>query len=288
MPELCERQKGIVLLAAASVLWSSGGLLIKLIDWNTMSIVGARSLLALPVLLVVVRHPRFTWSRAQIGAALCCAATMILFVAATRMTTAANAILLQYTSPIYIALFGAWFLGERATFLDWITIAAVMAGMALFFLGQLTIAGAWGNVLAIASGVTMAWLAMFLRKQKHGSALESVMLGNIIAAIIGVPFMIGSAPRSAASWLGLILLGVFQLGLPYILFTTAIKHVAALEASLITVIEPILNPIWVLILVGEKPAPWTILGGMIVLGSITGRGILRAWGRGPAPSHAQG
>src|SRR5215831_14972662 len=135
MPELCERQKGIVLLAAASVLWSGGGLLIKLIDWNTMSIVGARSLLALPVLLVVVRHPRFTWSRAQIGAALCCAATMILFVAATRMTTAANAILLQYTSPIYIALFGAWFLGERATFLDWITIAAVMAGMALFFLG---------------------------------------------------------------------------------------------------------------------------------------------------------
>jgi len=288
MPELSERQKGIVLLAAASVLWSSGGLLIKLIDWNTMSIVGARSLLALPVLLVVVRHPRFTWSRAQIGAALCCAATMILFVAATRMTTAANAILLQYTSPIYIALFGAWFLGERATFLDWITIAAVMAGMALFFLGQLTIAGAWGNVLAIASGVTMAWLAMFLRKQKRGSPLESVMLGNIIAAIIGVPFMIRSAPRSPASWMGLILLGVFQLGLPYVFFTAAIKHVAALEASLITVIEPILNPIWVLILVGEKPAPWTILGGMIVLGSITGRGILRAWGRSPAPSHAQG
>ena len=163
-----------------------------------------------------------------------------------------------------------------------------MAGMGLFFLGSLTMAGAWGNLLAIASGVTMAGTAMFLRKQKDGSPLESVILGNIIAAVIRVPFVMGSAPGSSASWPGLLLLGLFQLGLSYVFFTAAIKHVPALDASLITVIEPILNPIWVLILVGEKPAPWAILGGVIVLGSITARGILRAWGRSPAPSHAGG
>jgi drug/metabolite transporter (DMT)-like permease len=282
MPEFSERQKGIIFLAAASVLWSTGGPLIKLVDWNIMAIAGLRSVIALPVLIAFVRRPRFTWTASQIGAALCYAVTVLLFVAATRMTTAANAILLQYTSPIYIALFGGWFLGERATRLDWVTIGAVLAGMALFFLDQLTMAGEWGNILAIASGLTMAWLAMLLRKQKQGSPIESVILGNAIAALAGIPFTLGAAPGSSASWLALLLLGVFQLGLPYILFTAAIKRVSALEASLVTVIEPILNPLWVLIVVGERPGPKAVLGGVIVLGSITARGILRAWdGRVP-------
>src|SRR5215472_16369035 len=106
MSELSERQKGIAFIVTASVLWSTGGPLIKLVDWNVMAIAGMRSIIALPVLLAIVRRPRFTWTGVQIGAAVCYAATVLLFVAATRLTTAANAILLQYTSPIYIALFG--------------------------------------------------------------------------------------------------------------------------------------------------------------------------------------
>jgi len=271
-----ERYKAIGFLVVTAILWSSGGLLIKWISWNPIAIAGTRSAIAALVLLVVLRRPHLTWSSTQIGGAIAYAVTVILFVSANKLTSAANAILLQYTAPIYTALFGAWFLGERATWLDWITIFAVIGGMVLFFLDDVTIGGFWGNVCAISSGVTFACFVLFMRKQKNDSPLESVLLGNILTALVGFPFMFEAMP-SASSWVGLILSGVFQLGLSHALYATAIKHVTALEAILISVVEPILNPLWVLLIMGEVPGPWALLGGFIVLVSVTIRHVVTAF-----------
>jgi drug/metabolite transporter (DMT)-like permease len=271
-----ERYKAIGFLIVTAILWSSAGLLLKMISWNPIAIAGMRSAIAAIVLLAFLRRPHITWSSAQIGGAIAYTVTVILFVSANKLTTAANAILLQYTSPIYVALFGTWFLGERATWLDWITIFAVIGGMVLFFLDDLTTGGFWGNVCAISSGVTFACLVLFMRKQKNDSPLESIFLGNILTALVGLPFMFKAMP-SASSWVGLILSGVLQLGLSHVLYSAAIKHVAALEAILISVIEPILNPLWVLLIMGEAPGPWALVGGLIVLASVTIRYVVTAF-----------
>jgi drug/metabolite transporter (DMT)-like permease len=270
-----ERRQAVILLIAAAVLWSTGGVLIKLVEWNPFAIAGVRSLIAAAVMIVVVRRPRITWSATQICCALAYAGTVVLFPAATKYTTAANAILLQYTAPVYIALFGAWFLGERARWLDWLTILIALGGMTLFLLDGLK-SGAWlGNGLGLLSAVSFATMVMLLRKQKDASP-GSVIVGNLFAALIGLPFVFGPLP-GAMSWLGLALLGVFQLAVPYLLYVRAIRNVTALEAVLIPVIEPILNPLLVMLWLGEKPSGLALIGGLIVLGAVTARGVVSAW-----------
>jgi drug/metabolite transporter (DMT)-like permease len=165
-------------------------------------------------------------------------------VVATKLTTAANAVLLQYTAPVYVAFLGAWFLGEHTRWFDWFTIVLVMGGMALFFLDTLTPGNLLGNVCAILSGIGFAFFVLFMRRQKNESPIETVILGNFFTGLIGIPFMFESMP-GPMSWLGLLFLGVVQLGISYALYSEAIRHVSALEAILIPGIEPILNPIWV-------------------------------------------
>lgn len=272
------RERSVGFLVAAACLWSMGGLFIKLVDWNPLAIAGARSAVAALFLLAVKRRPHFTWSWPQIGAALSYAAAVVLFVVATKLTTAANAILLQYTAPIYVALLGSWFLGERASVLDWGVILVVIAGFVLFFFDQLTPAGFWGNVCAILSGFTYAMLAVLLRKQKDGSPVESVVLGNLLAAAIGIPFVFAAVP-GLRDWGIVVFLGVVQLGLSYLLYSSAIRHVRAVDAILIVTIEPILNPLWVFLFLGEVPGRWSILGGLIILLTVTARGVVMARGR---------
>ena len=262
--------RAVGLMAAAALCWSLGGLLIKSVAWPPLAVAGGRGLIAAAFLAVFAPRFRFTWSAAQIGGAVAYAGTTILFVTANKLTTAANAILLQYTAPVWIALFGAWFLGERATRADWITIVVVFSGMALFFCDDLQFAGFAGNLVALASGVAFASMTLLLRKQKDTSAEESIFLGNLLAGVIGIPFMLSahSLPNTRG-WIALALLGVVQLGLSYLLYARAIRHVTALEAVLIPVIEPILNPIWVLLVIGERPGPLSLLGGVIVLSAVT-------------------
>ena len=221
-----------------------------------------------------VKKPKFTWSSIQIMGAIAYALTVILFVIANKLTTAANSILLLYTGPIYVALLSFWFLKEKITTIDWITILTVIGGMALFFMEKLSHDGLLGNVIAILAGISFAWLALCLRKQKDESPLESLILGNILTGIIGLPFIIDSGIPSQQSMIALIVLGVFQLGLPYILYSKAIKHVSALDAVLIPVLEPILNPIWVFLLLGESIGIWPMIGGAIIIIAITIRAIL--------------
>jgi drug/metabolite transporter (DMT)-like permease len=197
----------------------------------------------------------------------------VTFCAATKLTTAANAILLQYTAPVWVALFGAWFLGERTTRADWFTIAAVLAGMALFFADNLELANVLGNSLAVLSGLSFAGMTIALRRQKDTSASESIILGNLLAFAIGLPWIIGAPALTPGGWLALGLLGTVQLGVAYWLYARAIKHVTALEAVLIPVIEPILNPLWVLLATGEKPSRLALVGGVVVLTAITLRAV---------------
>jgi drug/metabolite transporter (DMT)-like permease len=273
-----KRKRALLLLLATAILWSTGGLLIKSVDWNPLAIAGMRSAIAGVVILLYIRRPHFSWSTAQIGGAITYAATVILFVAATKLTTAANAILLQYTGPIWVAIFGKSFLGEKTTRVDWVMIGAVIVGMALFFLDKLSSGGLLGNIVAIGSGVAFGWFILFMRKQKDDSTLETPLLGNAIAAVIGIPFMFGPTP-DLTGWTALVTLGVLQLGLSYTLFAAAVKHASALDSILVPTIEPLLNPIWVFFLLGERPGPWAMVGGAIVLAAVTARSVLMA--RGP-------
>ena len=270
-----QRTRALLLLVVTATLWSLGGLLIKSVNANPLAIAGTRSAIAIVMLLLVLKKPKLTWSFAQIGAALAYSATTILFVTATKTTTAANAIFLQSTAPIYVALLSAWLLKEKIKLLDWITVLSVMGGMSLFFLDNLSTAGIFGNLVAAASGISFAFFAIFMRMQKDGSPLESILLGNLLTAAIGLPFLSRSVPN-ATGWLCLVILGVVQLGIPYILYSKAIKHVTAMEAILIPVIEPLLNPVWVLLMLGEAPGPLSLIGGLIVLTAITVRCVLAA------------
>jgi drug/metabolite transporter (DMT)-like permease len=257
-------------MVAAALCWSLGGLLIKSVPWPPLAVAGGRGFIAAAFLAAFAPRFRFTWSAAQIGGAVAYAATTVLFVTANKLTTAANAILLQYTAPVWIALLGAWFLGERATRADWVTIALVFAGMGLFFCDDLRFSGIAGNLVALASGVAFASMTLLLRKQKDTSAEESIFLGNLLAGVIGLPFMLqGGLLPDVRGWVALALLGTVQLGLSYLLYARAIRHVTALEAVLIPVIEPILNPVWVLLALGERPGPLSLVGGVIVLGAVT-------------------
>lgn len=262
------------MLVLAALCWSLGGVLIKRVDWPPLAVAGGRGLIAAVFLAATTRGLRFTWSPVQVGASIAYALTTVLFVLANKLTTAANAILLQYTAPVWIALFGAWFLGERATRADWLTVGAVLGGLALFFADGLQLGGSAGNVFALASGVSFAAMILTLSRQKNsGPPVESIILGNLIAFVIGVPFMVSAPLPSTSGLVALGVLGVVQLGVSYWLYARALRHVTALEAVLIPVIEPILNPVWVLLALGEKPSPLALVGGGIVLIAVTLRAL---------------
>jgi len=276
-----QERRAVLFLLVCVIMWSTSGVLIKESSMGAMAIVGGRGAITAIVLAIYLRRPRWTWSVAQIGGALAYVVAVSTFVTATQLTSAANAILLQYTAPLWVALFGAWYLHERPAVIDYVTMALIGAGMLLFFGDKLTSDDMLGNVLAILSGVALAWMTIFMRKQKDGSPLEAMLLGNVLAALIGLPFLFASiftVPPSPLDWGILLFLGVFQLGLPFILFGYVIKRLAAMEIVLISTLEPILNPIWVFLINGETPGPMAMIGGAVVLLAALFRGFAGAGG----------
>lgn len=278
-------RRAIGQLVLAAVFWSLGGLLIKHVAWHPLAVAGGRGCFAAIFLYATNRNLRFHFSRAQVLGALGYAACTVTFCTATKLTTAANAILLQYTAPVWVALFGAWFLGERATRLDWITIFIVLAGMGLFLADGLAVGSIAGDLIALASGMFFAGMTLALRSQKSGSPVESIILGNLLAFVIGLPWIVTAGPLPPSGWIALVVLGTVQLGCSYWLYARAIRHVTALEAVLLPVIEPLLNPLWVLLALGERPSPLALVGGAVVLGAVIARALtgLRA---SPRPEFA--
>jgi len=270
------RGTAIASLALCAFLWSSAGVLIKLVEWDPFAIAGARSFVGFLTMLVFLRKPRFSFGIDQVMAAVCYSATMILFILANKMTTSANAVLLQYSEPVFIVILGRYLLpGEKTSVLDWFVIAGVLGGMVLFFFDDLDFRANAGNALAVVSGVTFALTAIFMRRQKAGRPADSFMLAHLLTLAVSVPFMLKAGLPSPSSAAGLALLGVFQMGIPSVLYGRGVAGVTAISVALITMLEPVLNPLWVALFFGEYPSARSILGGAIILGCVTVRTVLK-------------
>lgn len=267
------RKRAVLLLIITSILWSFGGIGIKLMSWNGFAIAGLRSLLAAAVILAVIRRPRLPRTPYQIAAILCYVGLVSLIVVSTKLTTAANAILLQYTAPVYSAVLGILVLKEPVRKKDVITILLIMSGLVIFLYDGLSGGRLLGNLRALGSGVCYGAMNVFMRKGGNSAPAENVFWGNIATFLIMLPLM--GKPEMTPVNIGMILfLGFIQLGLAYLLYTAAISHVNALEATVITVLEPILSPVWVMLFYGEIPSILTVIGGMIVLAAICGKEML--------------
>lgn len=262
-------------MVLCSLLWSTGGLLIKMVNWNAFAIAGTRSIISAVVLcLALGRVPR-RFSADSVIAAVSYAATMLLFVLANKMTTAAAAILLQYTYPVFVILFSGVLLKERVYWFDYLTVFGVFGGMCLFFGDGLGISINAGNLVALGSGVAFASTTLFMRRQKNAAPEDSFVLAHVITFVASIPFIFMSAPPTALGVAGLVLLGVVQIGIPSILYAAGISGIPAVSAVLITMLEPIMNPIWVALFYREIPSLFTILGGALILFFVVLRVFLR-------------
>jgi len=269
---------GVLAIATAAFLWSIGGLFIKVIDWNPIAIAGMRSLIASIVIFIYLKHPRINFSFPQIAAAVANSVTMLLFVSANKTTTAANAILLQYLAPIFTAFIGAILLKERIYKEHFVALPLVTGSMLIMFFDELNGGRLFGNVLALMSAVTFSFSFVFMRMQKDGSPLESMLLAHwltaavciIISSLLPLPHITLKSIASIA------VLGVIQIGVSAILFSIAIKRVSAVQANLIAVIEPVFNPMWVFLVIGENPGINTLIGGVIIILAVTMASIINA------------
>ena len=263
------------ILIIAALMWSLGGLFIKLVDLNPMAITGIRSLGAAVVLLIYIKKPKLYWNRYFFSGVLAYSMMVILYVISMRLTTAANAIFLEFTAPIYVVAFGYFLLNERINRFDIFAMVIIFLGMRLFFMDELSLYGFWGNILALLAGVCLALVTVLIRKEKE-SAFEIVFFGNALTTIICLPFIIqGFSSTTQVDWFIIFGLGIFQLGIPYLLYTTALKYVSALDAILVGMLEPVFNPIWVYIFVGEAMGEWAFVGAALVIIGTLGRVIIK-------------
>lgn len=261
----------------AALLFSTGGAVIKATDLTAWQVAGFRSAVAAAAVFLLVPAARrgWTWHVLPVGVAY--ATTLVLFVTANKLTTSANAIFLQSTAPLYVLLFGPLLLRERVGRRDLAFMAPVLLGMVLFFVGseapvQTAPNPPLGNLLAVMSGVTWAltivglrWLGS--RAGGEGSALPTVVAGNLIAFLACLPASLPVVNAGTGDWLAVGYLGVFQIGAAYLLLTAGVRHVPALEASVLLMLEPALNPVWAWMVHGETPGPWSIAGGVLILGA---------------------
>jgi len=264
---------GRLLIAAAALLWSTGGLAIKLVPLPAIGVVFWRSFLTAVFLILVLRPSAARWKRASLPTVAVYALMILSFVSATKMTTAANAIFLQYTGPLYVLLFAPLLLKEPFRRADAVAVIVALFGMSLFFVGRLDAGALAGNLMGVLSGVFFGWTVLFLRRDATRDAIASVLAGNLLAAAVALPLAWGRLGLDAKGLALVLFLGVVQMGVSYILFVKGLTAVPAAEASLIGMLEPMFNPLWAFLGLGEKPTPWALLGGAIVLLAVAGRTI---------------
>jgi DME family drug/metabolite transporter len=298
----------------AVFLWSTGGLFIKLTDLDAYQVTFFRSSLAAVTVLVATRKNGLRINVFGLICSLIYAALLILFVWATKHTTAANAIFLQYTAPIYILILGPFLIGEKFHLSDLWTVLFCLAGMSLFFVGKLEISAYQGNIAALGSGVLLGLYIMLLRHPRvqsgspksrpdradptlPGSAADlpqqtpkpfnpviTVIYGNLILAVATIPAGISAVPLlTFRDAFAVAFLGVVQIGIAYILFIRGVMAgTRPLDASIIGFIEPLLNPVWVFIFIGERPSNWALIGGGIIITTVVLHTLKRYRGRSVA------
>jgi drug/metabolite transporter (DMT)-like permease len=272
--KVSEHNKGILAVFFTAILWSSGGLFIKLITLTPMQISFFRCLIAAVVFALLFRTKILRLNALALVNSFAYAAVLILFVIATKTTTAANAIFLQSTAPIYVLIFEPIITKTKLQRINVITISVTFFGMILFFMGDITPRHIEGNIIALLAGIAFAWFFLGMRKNDKQFGEASIFYGNIIVAIFSIPFITDISYVSFSDLWMLMFLGVFQIAFAYALFSYGLKRIMAVEASIISMFEPVLNPIWVFIGYGEKPGFWAIVGGVIIITAVTARTLV--------------
>ena len=277
------QRTSIIFLILAPIFWSTSSLLIKTVSWNSWAIAGWRSLISAFFLWfcfskVYPRSFKFDWSKTNLAVALFYSAFGTLFAVSVKLTTAANAILMQYTSPIYIAFLAPLFLKEKTPGRDWIFVGIMVLGMSLFFMNDLEVGGGRNDLLGLIAGMGggLCWavVVMLLKHQgSEGIPLSGLVLGNFITCIYCFPAMISVDFLDMGQMVYVAALAIISLGLGYIFYLLAVGQVTALEAAMIPAIEPLLNPTWTFLFLGEVPGRWTVVGGAMVLATV----LVRAW-----------
>jgi len=262
-------------VAAAALLLSSAGLFIKVLNLGAFQINFYRSLVAASTIALALRLRRqpipFRLDPLSLACYLTYAGMPILFVAATKLTTAANAIFLQYTAPIFLLFMEPWLDQRPVSRRELVAVTACVGGMALFFTGHLGASGTLGNVLGICSGLNLALFSLLMkrnRRKQRESPFAVMVFGNLLVGLICLPMTMGSLRLNLSQGLALLFLGIFQLGLSWMLFTAGMKYLSATAAIIICMLEAVFNPVWVYFGVGERPSGFALMGGAILLGTV--------------------
>jgi len=272
--------KGQLAVLATAVLWSTSGIAIKVNIWHPMVIAGFRSLLAAVFMLVVrlvtrtridKQNERFPFWAASFAFASC----MICFITANKLTTSANVIMLQYSAPVWAALLGWVLVREKPHWEHWGALVLVSSGLFLFFRDGLSVGSHLGDAISILSGVFLGASSVFLRMMKKGSPQDAMIMSQVIVALVCTPFFFLFPPAiDPTVVISISFLGIFQAGLASVTFSYGIKRISAVQAMLIAAAEPILNPIWVLIIIGEKPSLTALAGGIIILAAVVSSSLI--------------
>ena len=264
----------IAYVLIAVLMWSTGGLFIKLTSLDAFTVNAGRSLFAAITVALFTYKKGLKLDRFTILTSFLYAGTLTCFVYANKNTTAANAIFLQYTAPIYILMLAPFVLKEKFHVKDLLTVVVCLIGMSLFFVGQFDTAAIKGNIAALLSGLFFGLYFIFLRHKRslaNRNPAISVFYGNVLIVILMIPLVAPNLPASVGTndILAILFLGVFQIGIAYLLFTKGIAAgVRSLDASIIGFIEPLLNPVWVFLFIGEQPSKWALLGGLIIVATV--------------------
>jgi drug/metabolite transporter (DMT)-like permease len=288
MMRSADTTRGAALVALAALLWSSSGLFIKVLPLRALQIACLRSLVAALTIAAVVKarggQPFPRPDALALGCAVAYAAVLILFVAATKLTTAANAIFLQFSAPIYLVFLEPWVTGRDLRGRDLAAVGLCLAAMGLFFVGRLGAGTLLGNLLGVASGLGLAIFSLTLKLQRErrpgADPITAIILGNLLVALLCAPLALPGLRPTAAQAGILLYLGVFQIGVAYLFFNAGMRHLSATAAVVTGTLEAVLNPIWVFLGMGERPSPWALLGGLMILGTIAWYTLLP--GRRPA------
>lgn len=270
------RETGLLAICLAAVAWSTGGLFIKWLPFNAPTILCYRALCGATLFAALYRGKVFQFHPTTALVAGCYALLAICFVVATKMTTAANAVFLQYTAPIYVLLLEPILFRSPLSRLNGITVLVCMLGMVLFFWDDLGGGSLTGNLVALAAGVFLAGMMLAQRFNPPQRHEAGIFQGNLLIVVLTLPWLVAAPLPVGQQWAMLLFLGFVQIGLGYLLFTYGLKKVTAVEAVLIAMLEPILNPLWVYWGYGEKPGGFAILGGGVILGMLVVQTLLRA------------
>lgn len=263
---------GILLMLACALLWSANGLCIKLTPWNSMVLAGWRGFAGAVTLFLAMKLLKMKISinvrTVLIGVCVC--ATGFLYIIANRLTTAANAIVLQYTSPVWLVVLSMAFFKKRYRWLDYAALLLTVGGIALFFMDELGLGGALGNLIAVIDGCSLGAAYLLMGESEGGNRLSGTLVGLVLMAIVGIPFTAVYPPEVTATSAAMVaVMGIFMLGLPYALYSVAINYCPPLGCVLISSIEIVLNPMWVWLGTGEMPDTFALIGSAIILITVT-------------------